>query len=233
MNGLMFKLEFHFMAFRISAPQGAKKHESSSAERFTYQELVLENRDAAHRVGRSLLRRWGFILPVDERNSAIDIALCEAALTYDPARGTSLITWFYYSFKGELGRILSERFDPCSIMNPKSLALDAEESPEGESVRIQLTSPEPSPERCSFVEELRRICRQALGELSELERLVILETYLGDEKVAKLARRLGYSRGHLSLVKNSSARRFCALVRQSHSDLTWDTDLPNPEKEAA
>jgi len=197
-----------------------------------HHDLILANREAAHRVGHSLIRRWGLTLPEDERTSAIDIALCEAAATYDPTRGTSLITWFFYSFKGELSNLLAERSDPCSGMNPRSIALDANEESDGDWAR-QLASPDHSPERTSFLEELRSLCHKALRELTELERVVVLETYLAEEKVAKLARRLGYSRGHLSLVKNNSARRLRGLINRRRDELDWESPVSDSSKEAA
>lgn len=184
-----------------------------------YQTLIIAHRDAAHRMGLSVLRRWGIRLDRDEALALFDIALCEAAATYKPARGASLLTWFFYNLKTELRRFLEAEMKPTALGGGAVSPHEGESSPEHPAAPLQLESPETSPEEQTYQRELRTLCREALGRCSPLEREVVLECYVQGEKVARVARRLGYSRGHLSLVKRNATRRFRGAIAESNSSI--------------
>jgi len=181
--------------------------------------MILAHREAAHRIGRGLIQRWGIELTPDERDSLIDLALCEAAAGYKPERGASLTTWFFYVLQGELKKARADRRDP-GVRGPTSMAItDTGYEGESEMPVVQIASTGPSPEREVHCGELRQICQRALDQIGELERTILVEIILGEEKVARLARRLGYSRGHLSLLKSSGARRLRGLLGDSAAEL--------------
>ncbi|MCB0323594.1 MAG: sigma-70 family RNA polymerase sigma factor [Bdellovibrionales bacterium] len=67
-----------------------------------FQELVLEHRDLARRFAQNLLRRWGMRLDTDDLHGIVDLALCEAAERFDPAKGAQFQTFLFYYIRGHL-----------------------------------------------------------------------------------------------------------------------------------
>lgn len=80
---------------------------------------------------------------------------------------------------------------------------------------IQLAADHPSPEREVETAELRAVLRKILATLEQLDRAVLLACYIEGENVAQMARVLGYSRGHLSLLKSNASRRGRIQLRAS------------------
>ncbi len=198
-------------------PPAQAKNEGGS-----FEEQVLHHRPMAHRLGWHLIRRWGLDLPRDDATSMIDYALCEALARFDPSRGAELSTYLYYVLKGELKRL--KRLGTREIRNVPLLdEREAQKSEESERITKEIPScPNPSPEAETHGNHVRELCRKLVAELSEVQRQVVMDTVAGEENVASVARRLGYSRGHLSTLKNSALRRMRRGVRQKSCDLIWN-----------
>jgi len=145
------------------------------------------------------------ILSPDESTSTIDYALCEAALTFDSTRGATLLTWFFYALKTELGKLVNER--TRATMTRPICNSGEDHADEEWGAAVQVPCPAPSPERRSEQLQLTARCQNALKSLDDLERRVVLQVVVAEEKVARVARRLGYSRGHLSLIKSLGVKK--------------------------
>ena len=71
-------------------------------------ELVLSHREAGRKVARSILRKWRANIPEDELNSMVDLALCEAAMRFDPEKGAQFLTFLFYHIRGHLIRWVTQ-----------------------------------------------------------------------------------------------------------------------------
>ena len=58
-----------------------------------------------------------------------------------------------------------------------------------------------------IAKELKATCKKALDNLQPLERKVVLEVCIFEKKVAKVARSLGYSRGHVSETRTKAVNK--------------------------
>ncbi len=163
--------------------------------------VVVEYRNKARKLAKSILRKWHSRLDLEEINSVVDLSLCEAVKRYDPTRGASFITFLFYHLRGNLIRTISAAANRNGV--PK--AEDAENSKAGLSaldIAEALNSTEGVlPDEVLFQKELVRLTFEACDNLDSLEREVIQRIYLGEEQLNKVAASLGYSRCHISRVK--------------------------------
>jgi RNA polymerase sigma factor (sigma-70 family) len=187
------------------------------------QALIIALRTKAHRLAFALLRRWGAYLEADEVRSAADLALCEAATRYIPRADSTFITYLFYFIKGAIARALVEQRrasgHPIAVEAEGAPILGRrlypEEADEGEAFEIAADRVHHCPERLAYLREVRRHCRSALAELTPLEHRVVLEVHVEGNKVAPLARHLGYSRGHLFTVRKVAERKLRARLRDA------------------
>ena len=205
-------------AYGWSCPRGVKVYEVNcgagegpggrldAAER---ERLVLEMREKAYHLARGLVRRWGVRVAAEDVRSASDLALCEAASRYLPRPDADFLTYLFYFIKGILARSLaggkpSRRRGKAAHVRPQPHSIEHLSEWRDE---IADETKRHCPECQAHLAEVRAQCRAALASLSPLESEVVVAVDLEDTKVAPLARRLGYSRGHLFSVRKSAQEK--------------------------
>lgn len=180
-------------------------------------DLVLENRTAALRIARSLLRRWNLFLDLAEVQSLADIALCESVRSFDESRGTKFSTYLYPYIKGVLiAELKSVKRDQLHHSSSLAVGHSHEES-NGESestIYDRVADESASPEHHTYRGELREICNRALESLQPLERETLLGVHVMEHKVAQLARRIGYSRPYLSSIRTRAIEKVQPFFEQ-------------------
>lgn len=197
-----------------------------------FEQQVLRHRPMAHRLGWHLIRRWGLELSRDEGTSMIDYALCETLARFDQDRGTEVSTYLYYVLKGELKRMRRTNLRAqlhLSINEPEATTRE-EDAPLS---FVRPICPRPLAEQSIHEARLRTVCKRALTKLPSIQRKVLIESVAEGQSVAGLARRLGYSRGHLSSVKSSAMRTIRKQLRNQRQELLWDSEFRMPDSEAA
>jgi len=202
------------------------KSKAPSSKALSFGDRVLAERPMAHRLGWHLIRRWGLDISRDDAESMIDYALCEALSRFDETRGAEFSTYLYYVLKGELKRIRRSmvRLQACVPLGDDH---DADHDDEAFSPIPRVASPTPTPEQELHQLNVRTLCAKLMQNLSSVQKAVVMEAVAGDENVAGLARKLGYSRGHLSTVKSATLRSLRNAVTASQEDLFWENnDFP-------
>ena len=181
---------------------------TTSAPGDSSEQLILDNRVRARRMGRSIMGRWGASIPEDEFGSVCDLALCEAASRFRPDFGTEFPTYLFYFLKGALARAID-----ASKMRSVQVSFEdrVENSSKKQSEGLDTAEEEGigmlengCPERSAYLDELRVHCNRALLSLNHLERKVVLNVSLLELKVAHVARNMGYSRGYVSSVRKDA-----------------------------
>jgi len=193
--------------------QGAKvvklvpknKSDLTEAQR---EELVLEFRLKARKLGRSILRKWQARLDLQEVDSVVDLSLCEAVKRFDPNRGASFMTFLYYHLKGNLVRAVTSAAN-ANIVPASDQQQDSENEDRNLANAIDiaesLSGSEPTlPEEELLQKELVELSQQACLKLDQLERQVIERIYLQGQQLLDIAATLGYSRCHISRVKKKA-----------------------------
>ena len=171
------------------------------------QELVLEFRIKARKLGRSILRKWRARLDLEEVDSVVDLSLCEAVKRFDPSKGASFMTFLYYHLKGNLIRTVSAAAnanvlpgsdpDAETTGDEKSVtALDVVEALSGTDTHL--------PDEVLLKKELVGLSQEATHRLDPLEREVIERIYMQGQQLMDIAHSLGYSRCHISRVKKKA-----------------------------
>ena len=168
-------------------------------------QLVIENRTSAHRIAHRLRRRYCPTMDAVELESLADLCLCEAALVYDSGRGTQLLTLFYAFVWRKLAEELRGR--KRHARNTKRAATNGADVKFEEDINPELASPDASPEEHTSLKEFSERCQKAAVRLTPLEKLVVYRVQVQAEKVAQVARSMGYSRGHLSTLQGSALRK--------------------------
>ena len=192
-----------------------KPRKMTEAERI--EKLVIDNRISAQKLGYSILRRWGVRIEKEELLSVIDYALCDAAIRYIPNKGASFPTYFYYHLRGHLIRLVADLklanttyaqlncsdcisdFEQNSYITPGQLAPIFAKS--------DLVN---SPESLAIREEELTNCSSSVNKLDKLEQAVLTRIY-NNEPLTKVARSLGYSRCHISRIKQQALDKLKAI----------------------
>lgn len=175
-------------------------------------DLVLNNRDKAKKLARSMLRKWRSRLELDEVDSVVDLSLCEAAMRFDPKRGASFITFLFYHLRGNLIRLVSDAANQNTLpLFDRELldgAFDASQSnPIANAIEIAaaLTGQEQVlPDEHFYKKEVAGLSRKACEKLDLLEQEVICRVFMNEEHLFDVAENLGYSRCHISRVKRKA-----------------------------
>jgi len=176
------------------------------------EELVIEFRMKARKLGRSILRKWHARLDLQEVDSVVDLSLCEAVRRFDPTKGASFMTFLYYHLKGNLIRTVSaaanasgyrvagDNFEEVSeyqFSQGRSVnAIEVAEALSGTEVE--------TPDEALFKKELIELSLAACKKLDTLEQQVIERLYIDEEQLMDIAHSLGYSRCHISRVKKKA-----------------------------
>lgn len=177
-------------------------------------ELIIAHREVAQRIVRSLMRRWNVRLEQDDVHSIADIALCEAAVRFDPEKNVKFITYLFHFLRGTLIQEIRTRKRQSNVIlesTIESRRFDGEDGGAragGETLSALATEQgmtgDECPERNTYLKELQFYCELAMQSLSPLEREVVTGIHFHEKKVARYAREIGYSRGHLSAVRKQA-----------------------------
>ncbi|RIL01798.1 MAG: hypothetical protein DCC75_13510 [Proteobacteria bacterium] len=190
------------------------------------QNLVIEYREKARKLARSILRKWHSRLDLEEVDSVVDLSLCEAVKRFNPEKGASFITFMYYHLKGNLIRTVATAANANSMPLPEldqgdsSSALN-EGQPHNRTVNANeiaeaLCSQEfMLPDEMLFKKQMAGLSRRACEGLDALERAVIERVFLDGEQLMDVARSLGYSRCHISRVKKKALETLFHLLKSA------------------
>lgn len=209
----------------------SKQAGSSQLSQYEQEELVLEFRVKARKLGRSILRKWHARLDLQEVDSIVDLSLCEAVRRFDPEKGASFMTFLYYHLKGNLIRAVSSAAQANFIPGldterereedgPAITALEVVEAISGTDQR--------QPDELLLQKELVDLSKDACTRLDPLEQQVIERLYLQGEQLMHIANTLGYSRCHISRVKKKALEHL-----QSDLDRMLKTSAEKNETHAA
>ena len=203
---------------------GEKRSRIGDSEQYKAS-LVLSSRESAQRLGHYILRSWGARLEQEEFVSAVDLALCEAAARFDPKRKVKFSTFLFFYLKRALIRSIqfskglpSISLEEVSDLSTRRARLRSEEVRAKALERSGLIDYH-SPEQIAYQQEVGRQCRAALDKLSELERAIVVRVHVMGFKLARVARQLGYSRGHVSELKGRAFRKLRQDFGHLHDEI--------------
>lgn len=205
---------------KISAKEKATKF---------YESTVLDHRENGRKLSRSILRRWRVHMPLEEVDSIVDLALCEAAQRFSPKKGASFMTFFFYHLRGHLVRAVARATQINNFQATLEGDLENETDTSNFAHYVHLVDQElysqkeqETPEDLVLRREKIGVCRNALENLDNLEKVVLERSYSDDEALVDIASSLGYSRCHISRVKKA------AMIKLK-SNLTSTAHFANKE----
>jgi len=198
---------------KIGKPAKKPEKKISAKEKATkiYETTILEHRENGRKLSRSILRRWRVHMPLDDVDSIVDLALCEAAQRFSPKKGASFMTFFFYHLRGHLVRAVARATQINNFQSTIEGDSESENEISNYSQYIHLVDQElyaqkdqETPEEIVLRREKIGVCRDALDALDNLEKVVLERSYSDDEALVAIATSLGYSRCHISRVKKSA-----------------------------
>ena len=201
----------------IKLLKGGRKTQPGLSEE-ERQELVLEFRMKARKLGRSILRKWHARMDLQEVDSIVDLSLCEAVKRFDPSKGASFMTFLYYHLRGNLIRAVS------AAANANVVPTEEEEGNEEQAftaidvAEALCNHDSPLPDEVLFKKQLVNLSQQACDRLDDLEKEVIHRIYIEGQQLMDIAHSLGYSRCHISRVKKKA-------LQTLQSDMTHSLEL--------
>ena len=144
--------------------------------------------------------------------------MSKAANRFDPDRGVSFKTFFFYHLRGmllkEISRVIQEQ-KLCQFI--PSTAVGAIGS--GEHVMLSKWAvplvEHNNPERILAQREVARLCWKACSTLDDLEQEVIVRSFAHDEPLVDIAKELGYCRCHISRVKTAALTKLGKILEKS------------------
>ncbi len=178
-----------------------------------HEELIVQYRTKARKLGRSILRKWNVRLELDEVDSLVDLSLCEAVRRFDAAKGASFMTFLFYHLKGNLVRAVTTAVNLAAIPASFAAMIDGESA--GEDIKglgvnavdlaERLSGEEvDSPDESLWKKELSGCSASACEKLDPLEREIIKRIFVHEQQIIDIAAALGYSRCHISRVKKKA-----------------------------
>ena len=173
-------------------------------------QLVIDLQVDGHKIAWKLLNRWRIKLNKDDVTSIVGIALCEAALRFDPSYETSFRTFFFYHLRGVLIKEISRAINDRNVMANGRIPGEADSEAYAGYLAMQSSAnliERKTPEQIYEQRQLTELCRSAIAQLDNLEQEVIVRYYVMDQSIVKIADELGYCRCHLSRVKNRALKR--------------------------
>lgn len=210
--------------------------------------LVIEHRLLARHFAKGILRKWRAYCDSEELHSVVDIALCEAAARFDPKQGAKFTTWLYYFLRGYLIREVV--MDACG--SPRTGAgqvIDAEHvwgngrEHDSHPDHHELSFKRPvhssyyglRPDEMLYRKQLMGLSGRAVERLHGIEKKVVQSIYTDGRSISATARKLGYSRGHISRVHNRALRKLknyvtmekYASVSPVHGNTKFPTCIDN------
>ncbi|MCB0338563.1 MAG: sigma-70 family RNA polymerase sigma factor [Bdellovibrionales bacterium] len=194
------------------------KKAKKSATVVDVESLVLEYRANARKLSRSILRRWHARLDIEELDSLVDLALCEAAKRFDPTKGASFMTFLFYHLRGCLVRAVDAAANvntiPASSFEIAELSSDYSSASYKNGTYTSGSSGDIASALCNheyllpdeilYRKEVAVLSNLACSKLDQLEQEVIYRIYMLEQPLVDIARTLGYSRCHISRVKKKA-----------------------------
>jgi len=223
-----------------SQPKKEARKRISAKEKATqiYETTVLEHRENGRKLSRSILRRWRVHMPLDDVDSIVDLALCEAAQRFSPDKGASFMTFFFYHLRGHLVRAVARATQINNFQTTLEVDADSESDISNYSQYIHLVDQElysqkdqETPEEIVLRRETIGVCRDALDSLDNLEKVVLERSYSDDEALVAIASSLGYSRCHISRVKKSAMIKLKSNLLSTAHYANASISLDEDEKE--
>lgn len=236
---------------RASSKKGRKiakgtraQHKGKEAISEKIEGLYLEYRGSAHKIARSILRRWNARIELEELNSLVNLALCEAASNYNETNGTSFVTFLYYHIKGHLVKYISS-----SIKKPIAFGTltDVDHSTDEEKYNSPSQGKQPlisqamledaimgnyttSPDKVLLEKEISDVKDFAINLLDELEQKILRNCWSQSQSLESLAQELGYSRCHISRVKAQAIEKLKEILSyitdSEHDNINGENPLP-------
>lgn len=207
------------------------------AEYFNNEEkddIIMEHREKGRKIARSILRRWNCKLNLEEVDSVVDLSLCEAVRKFNPNKGVTFVTFLFYYLRGNLIRtvdglanasstpvdIRDEFLEEGKIGNATINTADVFELLGGNSSKLLGEK--------YMAKEFFEIATKACEVLSPIEREVIENIFIQESQVTELAKKLKYSRCHLSRVKTEAVRK----LRKEVGDIIGEEIVVEEKKKA-
>ncbi len=210
--------------FVIMGSQPTKKLRSKSKRaQKKYNTLILDHRDNGRKLARSFLRRWRVRMNLEEVDSIVDLALCEAAERFDEKKGAAFMTFFFYHLRGHMVRAVERATNSSNMMVNFSQTSDIDvtewaqqgNSSSGSTLPVAVTHFEEAnanPEKLILRKENIEQCRVVCEELDTLEQEVLGRSFSKEEALVDIAKSLGYSRCHISRVKKRALEQLKVLL---------------------
>lgn len=230
------KIQAKQVHLKIVVPSKAKK--SNKLDQDLVEELILTHRPSARKLSRSLLRAWRARLDLQELDSLVDLALCEAASRFNPRKGASFMTFLYYHLRGFLIKFIKESLKNSNMLvNYNDLEEGQAESNSASKVtnfndvaQALCNFDQPLPDEIVYRNEVSKISNQACAKLDNLEKEVVYRLFVLEQSVIDIADTLNYSRCHVSRIKKK-------VLKQLQSDLNGalndgSEELPEIEEES-
>lgn len=187
------------------------------------EEMVIEHREQAQKLARSILRKWNSRIEIDELESCVDLSLCEAIRKFDPNKGASFITFLFYHLRGNLIRTVS------GLATLNLIPVDESELEEGierrgtafrgmtamDAAEAVCAYDSAQPDELLYKKQLVTFSRDGLARLDALEREVLERIYCEGEALMSVAHSLGYSRCHISRVKKRALETLSQFMEVS------------------
>ncbi len=184
-----------------------------------------EIRQTALRMSFSLLRRWQCQMPPQEIEGITDLALCEAAKRYDPAKGSSFNTFVYYYIKAGLIKAVKHAVTAKKAVHALTRSAhlagntsvkineDIEEEVDVDPDVFAYRQSQ-SPETMMLENERKQIVREALENLGDRHQRVLNLVYFQQAHPQKIAKELGVTK---SALRNELERARNALYNELES----------------
>ena len=191
-----------YMLLTLSETRARKQRE-------VFENLIVQNRDTAFGIAKKLLKTWGSYIEKDELQSLVDQAVCSAANNYDATKGSEFLTLAFYHIRG------------CLIAHIKQKKHERDNfvsfEPSAQEVVQDVITDRNELEDVLYQKQVNAVLQKACKKLNDLERLVIEEIITNEKSVNQIAKAHGYSRSHLSRVKNSAIRKLKKKVQMELS----------------
>lgn len=162
--------------------------------------LIEANRETALKITYSLCKKKNIPFLKDDIRSLSDLALCEAAETFDIERKTSFVTHLYYQLLTTLRHEKAFQFN-------RSITLIGETEVQ-DIPNLNQSSPETTSDARSALKKIRDFIRTR----PTIDRLLIEEVILCGCRLSALSKRTGYNRTYLSERKASLQRLLKGLI---------------------
>ncbi len=194
------------------------------------EELIIEFRETAKKLGKTMLRKWRVRLCDDDFQSTVDLALCEAARGFCPEKGASFPTFLFHYVRGALLRTIEATVNVQRLKQAASMAAaptipaDFECDSKSETLMRELSANAPadsvSPEE-EFLkcENIKRI-REVLVKLEEIDRKILVSLFQEGQTLSEVAKSLQLGRREVARIRNRAMLNMKLLILADDQSLS-------------